>query len=80
LPISERILQSAPDRRIASCAASSNKSPRTLPAARLGLLGLILGCLKGIATGDAIGKQTENLAREDVLRLSVAEALIVLRH
>jgi ADP-ribosylglycohydrolase len=28
----------------------------------------ILGCLKGIATGDAIGKQTENLTREDILR------------
>jgi len=27
----------------------------------------ILGCLKGIATGDAIGKQTETLAHEDVL-------------
>jgi ADP-ribosylglycohydrolase len=30
--------------------------------------GRILGCLKGIATGDAIGKQTETLSREDVLR------------
>ena len=28
----------------------------------------ILACLKGIATGDAIGKQTETLSREDVLR------------
>jgi ADP-ribosylglycohydrolase len=28
----------------------------------------IAGCLKGIATGDAIGKQTETLSREDVLR------------
>jgi ADP-ribosylglycohydrolase len=28
----------------------------------------ILACLKGIATGDAIGKQTEMLSREDVLR------------
>lgn len=28
----------------------------------------ILACLKGIATGDAIGKQTENLSHEDVLR------------
>ena len=28
----------------------------------------VLGCLKGIATGDAIGKQTEMLSREDVLR------------
>src|SRR5438128_10827507 len=27
----------------------------------------ILGCLAGIATGDAIGKQTEMLSREDVL-------------
>ena len=27
----------------------------------------ILACLKGIAIGDAIGKQTENLSREDVL-------------
>ena len=26
------------------------------------------GCLKGIATGDAIGKQTETLSRADVLR------------
>src|SRR3989454_76276 len=28
----------------------------------------ILGCLKGIATGDAVGKQTEMLSHEDVLR------------
>lgn len=28
----------------------------------------IVGCLKGIATGDAIGKQTETLSRESVLR------------
>ena len=28
----------------------------------------ILSCLKGIAAGDAIGKQTETLSREDVLR------------
>jgi ADP-ribosylglycohydrolase len=28
----------------------------------------ILGCLKGIATGDAIGKQTETLSRDGVLR------------
>jgi ADP-ribosylglycohydrolase len=28
----------------------------------------IVGCLTGIATGDAIGKQTETLSREDVLR------------
>jgi ADP-ribosylglycohydrolase len=28
----------------------------------------IFGCLKGIATGDAIGKQTETLSREAVLR------------
>ena len=28
----------------------------------------IAGCLKGVATGDAIGKQTENLSREEVLR------------
>ncbi len=28
----------------------------------------ILGCLKGIASGDAIGKQTEMLSREDVAR------------
>ena len=28
----------------------------------------ILGCLTGIATGDAIGKQTENLSREDIRR------------
>ncbi|MGH7430066.1 MAG: ADP-ribosylglycohydrolase family protein, partial [Candidatus Methylomirabilaceae bacterium] len=27
----------------------------------------IVSCLKGIATGDAIGKQTEMLSREDVL-------------
>ena len=27
----------------------------------------ILGCLKGIATGDSIGKQTEMLAHDDVL-------------
>jgi ADP-ribosylglycohydrolase len=27
----------------------------------------IVGCLKGIATGDAIGKQTETLSRKDVL-------------
>jgi ADP-ribosylglycohydrolase len=28
----------------------------------------VFGCLKGIATGDAVGKQTENLSREDVSR------------
>lgn len=28
----------------------------------------IVGCLAGIATGDAVGKQTENLSHEDVLR------------
>jgi ADP-ribosylglycohydrolase len=28
----------------------------------------IVGCLKGIATGDAIGKQTEMLSRDDVAR------------
>jgi ADP-ribosylglycohydrolase len=28
----------------------------------------ILGCLKGLATGDAVGKQTETLSYEDVLR------------
>ncbi len=28
----------------------------------------IVGCLKGIAIGDAIGKQTETLSREDVVR------------
>jgi len=28
----------------------------------------VVGCLKGIATGDAIGKQTEMLSREDVSR------------
>ena len=28
----------------------------------------IVGCLKGIATGDAIGKQTEMLSHQDVLR------------
>jgi ADP-ribosylglycohydrolase len=28
----------------------------------------ILACLKGIATGDAVGKQTETLSREDVVR------------
>jgi ADP-ribosylglycohydrolase len=28
----------------------------------------IAGCLKGIATGDAIGKQTENLSHQDVRR------------
>jgi ADP-ribosylglycohydrolase len=28
----------------------------------------VLACLNGIATGDAIGKQTENLSREDVVR------------
>ena len=28
----------------------------------------IVGCLKGIATGDAVGKQTEMLSRDDVLR------------
>jgi ADP-ribosylglycohydrolase len=28
----------------------------------------IVGCLAGIATGDAVGKQTETLSREDVLR------------
>ena len=42
----------------------------------------ILGCLKGIATGDAIGMQTEALSREDILRwylISLAEALGRLR-
>ena len=28
----------------------------------------VIGCFKGLATGDAIGKQTETLARDDVLR------------
>ncbi|HZL94519.1 MAG TPA: ADP-ribosylglycohydrolase family protein, partial [Vicinamibacterales bacterium] len=28
----------------------------------------ILGCLRGIATGDAIGKQTEGLAQADVAK------------
>jgi ADP-ribosylglycohydrolase len=28
----------------------------------------VLACLYGVATGDAVGKQTENLSREDVLR------------
>ena len=28
----------------------------------------VLACLRGIAAGDAVGKQTENLSREDVLR------------
>ena len=28
----------------------------------------ILGCLKSVATGDAIGKQTETLTRADVSR------------
>jgi ADP-ribosylglycohydrolase len=28
----------------------------------------VLGCFQGIATGDAIGKQTETLSRQDVLR------------
>ena len=28
----------------------------------------VLACLNGIATGDAVGKQTENLTRDDVLR------------
>jgi len=46
----------------------------------------ILGCLKGIATGDAIGKQTEMLSREDVLRWyphgirGVADEFAQLRH
>lgn len=30
--------------------------------------GRVLACLQGIAAGDAVGKQTENLSREDVLR------------
>jgi ADP-ribosylglycohydrolase len=30
--------------------------------------GRILASLKGLATGDAIGKQTENLSRDDILR------------
>lgn len=30
--------------------------------------GRVLACLRGIATGDAVGKQTENLSREDVQR------------
>jgi ADP-ribosylglycohydrolase len=32
------------------------------------IAGRIAGCLKGIATGDAIGKQTEMLSREEVRR------------
>jgi ADP-ribosylglycohydrolase len=28
----------------------------------------ILGCLKGLATGDAVGKQAEGLSRGDVAR------------
>jgi len=52
----------------------------------------ILGCFKGIATGEAIGKQTEMLSREDVLRwyphgirgfegpVAVADEFAQLRH
>jgi ADP-ribosylglycohydrolase len=28
----------------------------------------VLACFHGIAIGDAVGKQTENLTRDDVLR------------
>jgi ADP-ribosylglycohydrolase len=35
---------------------------------RIAVLTRIIGCLKGVATGDAIGKQTEGLTRDDVLR------------
>jgi ADP-ribosylglycohydrolase len=41
---------------------SDHAAPRPAAAAR------ILGCLKGIATGDAIGKQTETLSRDGVTR------------
>jgi ADP-ribosylglycohydrolase len=34
----------------------------------IGVKARILGCLKGIATGDAIGKQTETLSRDGLLR------------
>ena len=33
-----------------------------------GLVTRVLACLQGIATGDAVGKQTENLSREDIQR------------
>ena len=42
---------------------SRSNSPMTVTVADR-----ILGCLKGIATGDAIGKQTETLEHDDVLR------------
>src|SRR6266568_7633518 len=41
---------------------------RTNIPGRVTLADRILGCLAGIATGDAIGKQTEMLSQEDVLR------------
>ncbi len=41
---------------------------RTNIPARVTLADRILGCLAGIATGDAIGKQTETLSHEDVLQ------------
>ena len=41
---------------------------RERPGRSASILPRAIGCLKGIATGDAIGKQTENLSREDVSR------------
>ena len=41
---------------------------REPPGRSASILPKAIGCLKGIATGDAIGKQTENLSREDVSR------------
>lgn len=45
----------------------SSLVPLPLPDMTFTIADRILGCLKGIATGDAVGKQTEMLSREDVL-------------
>jgi ADP-ribosylglycohydrolase len=42
--------------------AASATAPPITPTER------VVGCLKGIAVGDAIGKQTENLSRDEVRR------------
>ena len=43
-------------------------SPELDGSMSLATTGRILGCLRGIATGDAIGKQTEGLSHQDVAR------------
>ena len=52
---------------------SGSRSPQStrvhcLQSERVRAAERILGCLKGIATGDAVGKQTETLSHDDVRR------------